>query len=219
VIGVLALYDLHGEAFTADHRRILVNISSKAGLVIENALSFQNAKTAAEVDELTGLLNAKSLFHQLHDHVGLTSRRDGSLAVIVMDLDGFKRANDEHGHLAGNRVLAHVATGLRRICRSTDLVARMGGDEFVMVLPEPGEYVETAVKRIAELGARAAEQAGVDSPITISAGVAKYPLDAHDAESLLEKADERMYENKRAGKLLRARAGSVVDELPKALAS
>jgi diguanylate cyclase (GGDEF)-like protein/putative nucleotidyltransferase with HDIG domain len=219
VIGVLALYHLQGEAFTADHRRILVNISSKAGLVIENSLSFQNAKTAAEVDELTGLLNAKSLFNQLHDQVGACAKRDGSLAVIVMDLDGFKRANDEHGHLAGNRVLAHVASGLRRICRSSDLVARMGGDEFVMVLPEPGDYVEIAVKRIAELGPRAAEQAVCLSPITISAGVAMYAIDATDAESLLEKADERMYENKRAGKLARARAGAAVDDRAKALAS
>jgi diguanylate cyclase (GGDEF)-like protein/putative nucleotidyltransferase with HDIG domain len=209
VIGVLTLYHLSGEAFTSDHRRILVNISPKVGLVIENSLHFQNAKTAAEEDELTGLLNSKSLFQQLNDQVMTCGKRGGSLAVIVMDLDGFKRANDEHGHLAGNRVLANVAAGLRRICRSSDLVARMGGDEFVMVLPEPGEYVEAAMMRIAEVGARAAEAAGCGSAITISAGVAKYPLDALDAEGLLERADERMYENKRAGKRLRARASAL----------
>ena len=206
VIGVLALYHLSGEAFTADHRRILVNISPKVGLVIENSLHFQNAKTAAEEDELTGLLNSKSLFHQMHDQVAACAKRGGAMSVIVMDLDGFKRANDEHGHLAGNRVLANVAAGLRRICRSSDLVARMGGDEFVMVLPEPGEYVELALAKINELGARAAEMSGCLSPITISAGVARYPHDAIDAESLLEKADERMYENKRAGKRMRSRA-------------
>jgi diguanylate cyclase (GGDEF)-like protein len=148
---VLALYHLSGEAFTPDHRRILVNISPKVGLVIENSLHFQDAKTAAEEDELTGLLNSKSLFQQLHDQVVASSKRDGTLSVIVMDLDGFKRANDEHGHLAGNRVLANVAAGLKRICRSTDLVARMGGDEFVMVLPDPGDYVELALARIAGL--------------------------------------------------------------------
>jgi diguanylate cyclase (GGDEF)-like protein/putative nucleotidyltransferase with HDIG domain len=209
VIGVLALYHLNGEAFTADNRRILVNISPKVGLVIENSLHFQNAKTAAEVDELTGLLNSKSLFQRMHDQVMSCGKRGGSLTVIVMDLDGFKRANDEHGHLVGNRVLANVAAGLRKICRSTDLVARMGGDEFVMVLPEPGDYVELALARIAEIGAHAAETAGCLAQITISAGVAKYPLDGIDTESLLEKADERMYQNKRADKRIRARVEAI----------
>jgi diguanylate cyclase (GGDEF)-like protein len=209
VIGVLSLYHLGGDAFTPDHRRILVNISPKVGLVIENSLHFQNAKMAAEEDELTGLLNSKSLFQQLHDQVAACAKRGGTMSVIVMDLDGFKKANDEHGHLAGNRVLANVAAGLRRICRSTDLVARMGGDEFVMVLPEPGDYVEAAVLKLNEIGTRAAEMAGCLSPVTISAGVAKYPVDASDAESLLEKADERMYENKRASKRLRARVSAM----------
>jgi diguanylate cyclase (GGDEF)-like protein/putative nucleotidyltransferase with HDIG domain len=198
VIGVLALYHLQADAFTPDHRRILVNISSKVGLVIENSLRFQRAKSAAETDELTGLLNPKSLFNQLHDQVAACATRGGSLAVIVMDLDGFKNANDEHGHLAGNRILQLVASGLRRMCRASDLVARLGGDEFVMVLPEPGDYAETAVQRLSEIGAAAAAEAGCRSRITISAGVATYPFDAFDAENLLEKADERMYENKRA---------------------
>jgi diguanylate cyclase (GGDEF)-like protein/putative nucleotidyltransferase with HDIG domain len=209
VIGVLALYHLRGEAFTPDHRRILVNISPKVGLVIENSLHFQDAKTAAEEDELTGLLNSKSLFRQLHEQVLTSTKRGGTLCVIVMDLDGFKRANDEHGHLAGNRVLANVAAGLRRICRNTDLVARMGGDEFVMVLPDPGDYVDVALQKITEVGAHAAEMAGCLSPITISAGVARYPQDASDAESLLEKADERMYENKRASKRSRPRVAAI----------
>jgi diguanylate cyclase (GGDEF)-like protein/putative nucleotidyltransferase with HDIG domain len=204
VVGVLTLYQLQADAFTLDHRRILQNISAKVGVVIENALRFEHVQDAARTDELTGLLNPRSLFEYLAEEVTACGQRKQAMGVIVMDLDGFKKANDEHGHLAGNRVLQSVAMGLRKCCRSTDIVARMGGDEFVMVLSEPGDYLPTLMERIAEVGHRAGAEINYKTPLAISAGCALYPDNAMDAESLLEKADERMYEEKRRRKLAQA---------------
>ena len=210
VVGVLTLYQLQADAFTLDHRRILLNISAKAGVVVENALKFEQVQDEARLDELTGLLNSRSLFEQLDRQVTSCRERDGSLAVVVMDLDGFKKANDEHGHLAGNRVLQFVAAGLKKCCRAQDLVSRLGGDEFVLVLSEPGDYLNTLMDRIADVGARAGAEIGCKTPISISAGYAVCPDDAPDAESLLETADERMYENKRRRKANAAPANIVV---------
>ena len=213
VVGVLTLYQLQADAFNQDHRRILLNISAKVGVVIENALRFEHVQDAARTDELTGLLNSRSLFEYLAEEVTLCSHRKTPMGVIVMDLDGFKKANDEHGHLAGNRVLQSVSAGLRKSCRSTDVVARMGGDEFVLVLSDPGDYLPALLERISEVGLRAGAEIGCK--ISISAGCALYPDDATDAESLLEKADERMYEEKRRRKATMAPSSAQVIVFPK----
>jgi diguanylate cyclase (GGDEF)-like protein/putative nucleotidyltransferase with HDIG domain len=210
VVGVLTLYQLQGDAFTHDHRRILLNISAKAGIVVENALKFEHVQDEARMDELTGLLNSRSLFEQLEQQVASCAERNGTLAVIVMDLDGFKKANDEHGHLAGNRVLQFVAAGLKKSCRAQDVVARLGGDEFVLILSEPGDFLGTIMERIADVGARAGAEIGCKPSLAMSAGYAVYPDDSTDAESLLEKADERMYEAKRQRKSFRAPENIVI---------
>jgi diguanylate cyclase (GGDEF)-like protein/putative nucleotidyltransferase with HDIG domain len=200
VVGVLTLYQVQPDAFTSDHRRILQNITAKVGAVIDNALQFEQVKDAARTDELTGLLNSRSLFEQLGQAVTECTREGRSLAVIVMDLDGFKKANDERGHLAGNRILQNVAGGLKRICRATDVVARLGGDEFVMVVSDPADGLPELMKRITEAGLAAGTEVNYKTPISISAGCALFPQEAVDAENLLEKADERMYEEKRRRK-------------------
>ena len=110
---MLTLYQLQADAFTSDHKRILLNISAKAGTVIENALKFEQVQDEARLDELTGLLNSRSLFEGLDERVASCSERSGSVAVVVMDLDGFKMANDEHGHVAGDRVLHMWQPGSR----------------------------------------------------------------------------------------------------------
>ena len=214
VVGVLTLYQMQADAFTLDHRRILLNISGKVGVVVENALKFEHVQGEARLDELTGVLNSRALFEQLEQKVKSCAEGIGSLAVIVMDLDGFKKANDEHGHLAGNRVLQSMATGLKKCCRGHDLVARLGGDEFVLVLSDPGDDLNTLTDRINEVGARAGAEIGCQSLMTVSAGCAVYPADAMDAESLLERADERMYEDKRRRRAYRDLENIVV--FPKA---
>jgi diguanylate cyclase (GGDEF)-like protein/putative nucleotidyltransferase with HDIG domain len=197
VIGVLALYRSERDAFTSDHLRILLAISSKMALAIENALKYQQAENSAITDYLTGLPNARSLFLQLDRELARCKRDNSSLVVMVGDMDGFKQINDRFGHLEGNRVLRLFAQALKESCREYDYVARMGGDEFVVIAP--GLPAEAAAKKAAQLR-ELAKQAGIEvcaeEILSLSVGQAMYPEDGKDAEELLAEADRRMYMEK-----------------------
>ena len=197
VIGVLALYRGERDAFTSDHLRILLAICSKMALAIENAVKYQQAENSATTDYLTGLPNARSLFLQLDRELARCKRDATSLTVMVGDMDGFKQINDRFGHLEGNRVLRLFAQALKESCREYDYVARMGGDEFVVVAP--GLPADVAVKKADQLRALA-KQAGVEvcaeDILSLSVGQAVFPDDGKDAEELLAEADRRMYMEK-----------------------
>ena len=201
VLGVLSLYHAERDAFTKDHLRILLAISSKIGMSIENALRFRQAESSATTDYMTTLPNARSLFLHLDAELSRSRRGHTPLAVLVLDLDGFKQVNDRFGHLEGNKVLLAVATGLKSVCREYDYVARMGGDEFVVLLPnvEPGD-VHTKIAQFREVVHEIGRQMFHGSALTASIGVAHFPLDGEDAEELLAESDRRMYKEKRAHK-------------------
>jgi diguanylate cyclase (GGDEF)-like protein len=194
VIGVLALYRSERDAFTSDNLRILMAVSSKMALSIENALKYQQAESSATTDYLTGLPNARSLFLQLDRELARCKRDGSTLTVMVSDMDGFKQINDRFGHLEGNRVLRLFAQALKDVCREYDYVARMGGDEFVVVAP--GLAADASVKRAEQLRVLA-KQAGSEvcgeEILSLSVGRAVYPEDGADAEQLLAEADRRMY--------------------------
>jgi len=196
-IGVLALYRRQRDAFTGDHLRILLAISAKLGFSIENALKYQTVENSATTDYLTGLPNARSLFLHLDSELARCKRLQTPLAVVVCDLDDFKQVNDRFGHLVGNMVLRSVASGLKETCREYDYVARMGGDEFVVIMPG---FDAAAMKEKSLLFQSIAMEAGVqvckEPLLSLSAGVAMYPHDGLDAEQLLAEADHRMYANK-----------------------
>jgi diguanylate cyclase (GGDEF)-like protein/putative nucleotidyltransferase with HDIG domain len=200
IVGVLTLYRAEKDAFSRDHLRILLAVSSKISLSLENALKFRQAENSAVTDYLTGLANARSLFLRLDSELSRCDRARQPLTVLVCDLDGFKQVNDRYGHLEGNKVLRYVADSLRENCREYDYVARMGGDEFVLLLPGTDE--ESIQQRVAELGAiatKAGELSGVDF-LSMSIGQASYPHDGTDAEQLLAEADRRMYKAKQTNK-------------------
>jgi len=196
-VGVLGLYQRQRDAFTGDHLRILLAISAKLGFSIENALKFQTVENSATTDYLTGLPNARSLFLHLDSELARSKRAQAPLAVVVCDLDGFKQINDRFGHLVGNEVLRSVASGLKETCREYDYVARMGGDEFVVIMPG---FDAAAIKEKSLLFQSIAMEAGVqvckEPLLSLSAGIAMYPHDGRDAEQLLAEADHRMYVNK-----------------------
>jgi diguanylate cyclase (GGDEF)-like protein/putative nucleotidyltransferase with HDIG domain len=197
-IGVLTLYRAADtESFNRDDLRILLAISSKVALSMENALRFQQAESSATTDYLTGLPNARSLFVHLDEEISRCKREGNSLAIMVCDLDGFKLINDQFGHLEGNKVLHLFSQLLRSASRNYDYVGRMGGDEFVIIAP--GLKPDAAAMR-AERMNESAMEAGTrvcgEPTLTVSVGSAFLPEDGEDAEQLLAVADQRMYAQK-----------------------
>ena len=200
--GVLTLYCAEREAFTQDHLRILLAVAPKLALAIDNALKFQKAEVSAATDYMTGLPNARSLFLHLEGELARVRRSAAPLVVLVCDLNGFKQVNDRFGHLEGNRLLREVANRLKESCREYDYVARMGGDEFVLVLP--GLALDQLQAKTARLDAITREAGntvcGVDT-LGLSIGHAAYPQDGDNAEQLLSAADARMYQVKQQHKM------------------
>ncbi|MBZ5666640.1 MAG: diguanylate cyclase, partial [Acidobacteriia bacterium] len=199
VVGVVALYHAEKDFFTSDHLRILLAVSSKMALAIENAMKYEQAENSAVTDFLTGLPNARSLFLQLDRELARCKRDNKTLTVMVADMDGFKQINDRFGHLEGNRVLRLFAHSLKETSREYDYVARMGGDEFVVIAPG---LTPEATARKAEQMRELAKQAGMDvcneDILSLSVGKAIYPEDGMDAEKILSEADKRMYLQKQS---------------------
>src|SRR5450755_1776820 len=199
VVGVVALYHAEKDFFTSDHLRILMAVSSKMAMAIENARKYEQAESSAVTDFLTGLPNARSLFVQLDREMARCKRDNKTLTVMVADMDGFKQINDRFGHLEGNRVLRLFAHSLKATSRDYDYVARMGGDEFVVIAP--GLTAEAAMRKSEQMRSLA-QQAGRDicneDILSLSVGKAIYPDDGMDAEKILSEADKRMYLQKRS---------------------
>src|SRR5580692_142571 len=194
VVAVLALYRTHQDAFTKDHLRILLAISSKLGFTIENALKYRLAEDSATTDYLTGLPNARSLFLHLDREIARCKRCNLPLAVFVSDLNGFKQVNDRFGHFQGNKLLQMFAEALKESCREYDYAARMGGDEFIVIAP--GLNREAAAEMAQRLETIIADVGKVvcgEGLVSVSIGQAFYPADGTNAEHLLAEADRRMY--------------------------
>src|SRR5207302_4371229 len=180
------LYHAETDAFTSDHLRILLAISSKMALAIENALKYEQAESSATTDYLTDLPNARSLFLQLDRELARCKRDNSTLIVMVSDMDGFKQINDRFGHLEGNRVLRLFAQALKESCREYDYVARMVGDEFVVVAPGlPAEAAVKKAEQLRDLAKKAGREICREDILSLSVGQSLYPEDGQDAEALL----------------------------------
>jgi diguanylate cyclase (GGDEF)-like protein/putative nucleotidyltransferase with HDIG domain len=198
VVGVLAMYRADRDAFSADHLRILLAVSSKIALSVENALKYQQAEDSATTDYLTGLPNARSLFVHLSRELARCRRTGTSLAVMVCDLDNFKQINDLYGHLEGDNLLKDFAGHLKESCRGYDYVARMGGDEFVIVAPgQSPEVSNEKASRLNQLAIEAGKKITGRNLVALSVGTAFCPEDSFDVERLLAEADRRMYSMKK----------------------
>jgi diguanylate cyclase (GGDEF)-like protein/putative nucleotidyltransferase with HDIG domain len=210
--GVIMACSRTKSSFGRDQQRMLMAVSSKVGLVIENALKYEQATASATTDFLTGLPNARGLQVQLELEIARCQRSKSPLTVLLTDLDGFKDVNDRFGHQEGDQVLRGVGKALRQSVREYDFVARMGGDEFVILLPGLGpDDVKAKIKILDETVGVAAREVVPESRVGLSVGQARFPEDGRTGEALLHEADQRMYATKQARKARRDHRGFEFD--------
>jgi diguanylate cyclase (GGDEF)-like protein len=152
----------------------------------------------AETDGLTRLTNHGGFHQALAHQIARADSDGGALSLVVLDLDDFKAINDNHGHPYGDWVLRQVGEKLLASVRGSDTAARIGGEEFALLLPGAG--TDLAYEIAERVRAAVADVPVIDSQLRCSAGVAVYPDDADDRGALLERADSALYAAKRAGK-------------------
>ncbi len=196
-LGVIEITDRHnGRPFTDEDLGLLGTLADYAAIAIENAKNFQRVEELTVTDDLTGLYNSRHL-HQLLEFEIIRSKRHGlEFSLIFLDLDFFKRVNDQYGHLIGSRLLKEVAGVIDDSLRKLDVATRYGGDEFVLLLPQtPKDEAFKVAGRIRERLARSAflHSEGLSVMITASFGVACFPTDATHKEDIIRLADQAMY--------------------------
>jgi diguanylate cyclase (GGDEF)-like protein len=174
-------------------------LSFAAAIALKNAHLVEQLQTAANTDELTTLGNRRALTERLGAELSRSTRHALDTTIILLDLDNFKRVNDSGGHAAGDELLRGLARLLKEQCRQPDVVGRLGGDEFLVMLPmtSPREAM-VLVGRI-QAGLAALKPLGQGHPVAVSIGIAAAPRHGTTVSSLMAAADAAMYKAKRAG--------------------
>ncbi|MBN2539049.1 MAG: GGDEF domain-containing protein, partial [Deltaproteobacteria bacterium] len=164
--------------------------------------SNEKLKQSALYDELTGVPNRRLFYVQLENTIHLAKRNDQKFTLLYLDLDDFKEVNDQLGHAAGDIVLQKVAKKICGCLRKSDVLARMGGDEFAVILPEAKEEkdIEIVTRKILHVMDSDFKIHGRIVSIGVSIGASIFQADTTNAEELIRQADEAMYQAKRSGK-------------------
>ncbi|MGE5707765.1 MAG: diguanylate cyclase [Bacteroidota bacterium] len=203
VLGVITLLHREQKAFTQADQRLLTILASQAAVAIKNAKLYHATQQLAITDGLTGVYNRRYFQRQLEAELQRAPRYGYPIALIILDVDYFKRFNDTHGHLLGDQILRSLAQILRESVRETDLVARYGGEEFAVILPETNaeqavEVAERIRKNVAEHSFWGRAHAPVS--VTVSIGIAANPTANLSAEELIGQADAALYHAKQTGR-------------------
>jgi diguanylate cyclase (GGDEF)-like protein/putative nucleotidyltransferase with HDIG domain len=214
LIGVISLYQADKDAFSNDDLRVLLSVAPKIAQTVDNNVQFEQTAESA-TDDVTGLPNLRSLFLHLESEITRCGAAAIPLCIGVVDINGFKQVNDHLGHLAGNELLRKIGGMLRRTSRSCDFVARMGGVEFLIVMPGRDEaeacaQLEECRSAVINIGDELGDKLRRDLHLSLSFGIATCGPDGIDSGELLSAADSNMYAVKRRLKLQRSRVPFIV---------
>jgi diguanylate cyclase (GGDEF)-like protein len=211
---VTAVLEVDTPIVDEDTEQVLSSLLSTAAAALESAHLHSTAREQAEMDGLTHLPNRRRFEHDIDTEWERCRRYGRPLSLVMMDLDHFKRLNDEHGHLLGDQVLREVAVAIGEVLRSTDTAYRYGGEEIAVLLRETGlEDAAAAAERLRTAVADIALDGHPDLTVTASAGVAARHSTMAHYTGLVDQADKALYEAKRLG-----RNRVAVDKGPGALA-
>src|SRR5687768_4875148 len=200
--GAITLYSKGRTSYTTEHVRLLESVAQHAASALNNALTFERTKESALTDPLTELPNARGFYMMLEQRLAECQRLGReSLSLISMDVDDFKRINDQWGHAIGDRLLANVGRIIRKELRQMDILSRYAGDEFVAIMPMASQAMaEAAADRIrsAVQQQKFSVRTGKYVEVGLSAGIACFPVDGETSEELLTTAARNMQKDKHA---------------------
>lgn len=199
-LGALMLDSANGSAFHPNDMQPLESVADICSTAIQNAHYVERVKQLAYIDGLTGIFNRRYFELRIAEEIERARRFETGMAVIMVDIDQFKRLNDEFGHLLGDEVLRQVSSLFHQHVRKIDVVCRYGGEEFAILLSQTdaqqGAGVAEKLRRLVETW----QFPGVPRPVTISAGTAAYPDHGSSRDELVKAADAGLYAAKQAGR-------------------
>lgn len=196
--GVLKVYSAGAKPFRHEHARVLTLLGDMIGSALARAELLEKLNRLALTDELTGLPNRRSWYDHLEHALARARRSAEPLSLVVLDLNGFKQVNDRQGHNAGDRLLRSASAAWSSALRDSDILGRIGGDEFAVILEQADEA--TAARVAGRL-----EQSLVAGDVSVAVGIATWNR-YEDAEGLLSRADAAMYERKNDGSAVATRS-------------
>ena len=215
--GAITLYSKSRTSYTTEHVRLLESVCQHASSALTNALTFERTKESALTDPLTDLPNARGFYMMLEQRIAECQRMNNeSLSVVSMDIDNFKNINDQYGHAIGDRILASVASVVRKELRQMDILTRYAGDEFVAIMPMASTHMAASISeriRNAVEEQQFSVRADVVVQLGLSIGVACYPDEGDTTEELLTAAARKMQTNKHSRKTVISLANAPITTL------
>jgi len=203
VIGVLNAHKPEPQAFVRSDIDQFQSVGNQVAVALENAQLYQRTKELSSRDELTGLFNRRYFFEHLETEIQRARRYRRAFTILMLDLDQFKHYNDTHGHLCGDQVLRQAGELLVSNTRRADVVARFGGEEFVILLPEidkqGGALVAEKIRTKLALYPFHGRERQPNGQLTVTVGLAAYPYDSDNGLELVDVADRALYVGKRQG--------------------
>jgi diguanylate cyclase (GGDEF)-like protein len=202
VLGVIELVNIDMDVYSRSEM-LLQTLADYAAIAIENARAVRRIQELSITDDCTGLYNARHLFTVIAEELHRSARFGYEFTLLFLDLDHFKRVNDQYGHLAGSKLLAQVGECLRENLRLVDAAFRYGGDEFAILLPQTSREAGLRVaRRVARVFHQRKWLPEDDFPVELRAsiGIATYPSDGTTPQDIVQRADDMMYAVKQAGR-------------------